>query len=1083
MDDEKKVNHKPKKISSVAKEVTSRLYQAPEPKFKYVPKTKEKDIKTIPRTKTYRNSDANSRASPAKAVREIDRSKSESPQRVSSKRTSQSPGGDIDPKRRSASAPQRDPKSKQGPRPKPTNKTADKQDKNDSKIMAVRNKTQGPNRTVSPTSRLGGTVSPERLSVIGPSISRTSTPILRQMASATSLASVPESLAESEDQGMNESCNEQDISTYVVKKRQKKGRSNFIDDDFRCHSAPDSQRMSQALDDYADQMDYKVCAPVSERNAPLVTSSVSVDDSDLYREEEHVVKDFDNNEEMEINAESKVEELNVEQTESDIEMKEKAGFNEPSVNMYISSGEESKCIDDTEVYEERKNEIEKLSDDNNDSSEKCEDTSIMEVSESTTIVDYTEENYEPHESEITETAVLGKRDRPNTDTSKNTDVPTKKAKESPSDLDVPKISDGVRKNESEVEFDNSSEVENFSEDSLDLNISIDSLEGEKQMNRLTQSLPADLIRSEKPMSDESLNDSLDAQSKDSLDSEKSNERTNVILQTLQLDHSASFPSSDIQCHDNTETPTGMKRPKLTIVSQEALAFFPSESLLSTDTFNSDSAQVKGNGSEILCPVGEQSTSSLLHENIERLVTQAETDTVHDDNIETTNLMIEKVPLEHFPSKENQSHCSGSESNYINDNVASSKELFKTNRKDESYDKITPDIKSFVSDIIHHAQEICLEDSKIDPTVSKHNDKHVRPLEQNMESTYEAAFVQENSHGVIKDTQKENLHEYPKSEDKNELQDKESSNKPVSKAPVEVLNVVVANICNEMLENNNVVNNAPSQKDNEVNQKNEQKSTNACADTELTQGIETLDEFNFIESNKDSEVDEYEGERNRSSAPDKPENKFASDVQGKDSDGVDRKSKKYDPVVDENHNVVESVVEEDSAGEQSPELDQNLNEENTHSNVSETSVVRLTDENYDLQRRMNDKEDSSETALKKSKDSTIGKEFCPEDKPFDIEKLSEEKSGEDTVTESENEIMPSDSSEPAQFTDRADIAHVSSPLMTTRTIGVGTSQELLDSLDGHIIGDNLSQGSNDSFLLDPNEELQVLQQALKKLPAK
>ncbi|WAR20588.1 hypothetical protein MAR_002426, partial [Mya arenaria] len=56
--------------------------------------------------------------------------------------------------------------------------------------------------------------------------------------------------------------------------------------------------------------------------------------------------------------------------------------------------------------------------------------------------------------------------------------------------------------------------------------------------------------------------------------------------------------------------------------------------------------------------------------------------------------------------------------------------------------------------------------------------------------------------------------------------------------------------------------------------------------------------------------------------------------------------------------------------------------------------------------------------------------------------------------------------------------VRSPLTETRDVAVGTSTEFLDDLDDF----SESQASDDSFI-DPHEELQVLQEALEKLPSK
>lgn len=639
-------------ICSVAKQVTSRLYKAPEPKFKYVPKVKEKDITPIPKAKNMRdrNSELKSRTSPVNALRDFDRSKSESPHRVTGKRNSPSPARTVVPKKRSASAPHMDQILKEGSKPKDGYKNkGDKHIKEDSKVINARNKDQGPHRIlsktsglgdkVSPTSRLGGvvssntrvgaTVSPEKLAL---NPVRTSTPGGRQMSSASSLASVPESLIEHEDASMNENHKEQDIANYVVKKRQKKGRASFLDDNFRCHSAPDSQVMSSALDEYTVQMNTELQHGLSNSNqvVPVLTASVSVDGSVLYREKEMVSNTDDGanleaeNELVGIDSEIQmIENTNIDQihTGSEIEL---SALNEKAVHMYISSGEESKSIDDLDEIQGDEDSVDM--ENAKDSIKSVEDWTV-DVNESLTD-NSMETTGESNISEDTEVIVLRKRELTDSDKIKDIDVPNKKPKPIIDHGNETENVAGINSDESQQVHQKSviemNDNENFSEDSLD--ISIDSLDNEKHITRLTQSLPAYLIWPEKPMSDDSLSDSFDEQNKyakDSLETDQTDKNevgaisaVDGVLGTVVMEISnqssvsnVKFVNSGIGCHDNTAMASlpVLNKPKLTLVSLEPINFIPSEGLRNVHTCQDETLEAQ---CEITCLLDHSEETSL-----------------------------------------------------------------------------------------------------------------------------------------------------------------------------------------------------------------------------------------------------------------------------------------------------------------------------------------------------------------------------------------------------------------------------------------------------------------------------------------
>lgn len=491
-----------KKISSVAKEVTSRLYKPPEPKFKYVPKVREKEIKTIPRTKIYRDRGTpKPRESQAKVLRDFERSKSESPQRLHSKRTSVSPLKEVASKKRAASAPN---KPGIGDKGRLLPDAGDKKSKQeaDSKNRTKRpkgtkehdNQDEEQKTTVSTTQKKNGTKSPERSNAVG----RLGSP-LRHMASASSLASVPEAITELEEPVSprkldNNTCN------YPVKKRLKKGRASFVDDGFRCHSAPDSQAMAEAFDEYREQM---ADEQIKTNNQLEFQASVSVDESELTRESRQGIDTDNKIESRMLNADRE----NMEPVKQTFEIDSSVG-----VYMIVEPENQTKPSD----------EIKDMQNDDD------VDGDLSDVNGSRKRASISEENND------------------------FSSVPAKKTKQD---------HENHLHNQSEHEMethssDKGNDNEIFSEDSLDSDISLDSLD-ERQPNRLTQSLPPSFFTSERPMSSDSLSDSEDV---------KEDYETQPRQTKLQK-----LARSDITCHDIQSKQHSKPKPKmLTAVSLDQI---------------------------------------------------------------------------------------------------------------------------------------------------------------------------------------------------------------------------------------------------------------------------------------------------------------------------------------------------------------------------------------------------------------------------------------------------------------------------------------------------------------------------------
>ncbi|XP_060557466.1 uncharacterized protein LOC132717901 isoform X3 [Ruditapes philippinarum] len=1156
MDTERLKDQKDKKISSVAKQVTSRLYQAPEPKFKYVPKTKEKEIKTIPRTKVLRD-----RTTELKPRTGFDRTarvtKSESPQRVTGKRTSPAPSRIADIKKRPGSASQRDQKSKPGPKPKDVKDDkgkGDKHDRNALKVTTEKNKVQGPNRANSPSSRLGGALSPptrqsgaaspptraagavsptgrltgslsaERLGVSGSNIVRTSP--LRQMASATSLASVPESVAENEESDMGEIKNEQNKTTsYVVKKRQKKGRANFIDDDFRCHSAPDAHRTSQALDDYTDIMNSELQTGISNSNKvpPFLTTSVSVDDSMVNTEEEMKTNDTNKADiendinEMDIEA-AKVNESNVEldNLDSDVEMKEAISKNGKPVHMYISSEEMSHESGNDMAEPEMSVNTDKHTD----------ESAKMDLNENSILQNVSMETSESLVTENTDNVVLGKRERVDSEKSKDSEVPPKKSKS------VSDITDNLcdtKSNDEKTGVNAETDNENFSEDSLDLNISIDSLEGEQPSDRLTQSLPAYIIRSEKPMSEDSLSDSCDEHNVKESDTKESNKEEQ--LSDVTPTYNENFVPYDI--------PHTADIPDLETVKTVVATHPTTLEIENIDNQNMDEDDV--NTTPVNRPKVNDNEKDNFNQEFLSDLTELATDTAKDQE-------GSKDELDVLPSDEIKVE------NYISDIIKHAKEIYDESVKVESCVNINEDPKIQKlrnEDITNESgpELVCYQDKIVEneTVVLSKPEVNVQSFNDNLNVTEAKSFpeMQQDNDNISFDDLSSH-----KDIEVNQKNEQKSINEPDEilsgnlislsmedgvehKKDFDVVNILPTL---EVLENKETV--TISEDDSVSNERDKENSicvkeepvgveeTNICGGDENRYKSDNI-EKQLTEENEYKEL-EMEGKSIDSDSSDESESrdKSKTDTSRNISDtlkgatgptnGVDKmdtssdnedNGEKKDPYVDENQNVVgmadnmgeynRNLVDSAQALDTQNEDDLNMNlmpdsngqehmEEKDHSQTleNENSSVSEPAASGLLQNVAgNQNESSIQSDIDKIEDKGLDDMSGKDERPENINGSLNDSAGQpdaiDICDDGQSSDLKITNSEGEQQKDKSDIKNHLSPLIKTKSIGVGTSQDLMENLD--VAATN--QGSEDSFDIDPKEELQVLQEALESLPAR
>ena len=494
------------KITDVARDVTSRLYKPPEPKFKYVPKTKDKDTKTLPaKTRVSREKDVDNigrgssprtlkdsdnrhspsplrdaglkgQGSPARVVRDTDKRHSPSPLRDAGKRASPSPSKEKgkpmkttsskEENTKAASKKQTDLKPTCDTKRKGTVEAVSKTDRRESPVMAVRNKPQYQNDTATAMIRR----SPDRLGFVATRLGGSSP--LRQMASASSLASVPESLSEEECGPLGASGS----SEPVIKKRTRRGRAFLDDDEFRRHSAPDYDKLESEFNAYTKEMGFKP----GERHAVSVASayqtSVSVDESAL--SDSHYKQGSDKTAPSPETSESI-------RSESYLPMERLSQKHIPNSEFYISSSDEMTC-----------DEMENKVDDT-----RIDTTKYLNQNKTDTgLLDMEISHADNKTGSKSNSMVVGiKRDHEKTSECDN--IPLFSVKKSKSDND---------KEQLETEQIVSNNDDTFSDDSLDTDHSADSLEhgGKKEgIDRLTVSLPEHLFLKDehtKLVSDDSL---------------------------------------------------------------------------------------------------------------------------------------------------------------------------------------------------------------------------------------------------------------------------------------------------------------------------------------------------------------------------------------------------------------------------------------------------------------------------------------------------------------------------------------------------------------------------------------------------
>ena len=317
-DGQRKVNAKGEKLVKTAKSVTDRLYKAPEPKFKYQPKSKQLPRSTGAtrdaniRTRDRRSPISPSRESPSRGTSARGspaRTKSESPR--STPRTTPSPretperqlkgNKDIGKSTKSTLSKNKDGKSsteetsritaKKSPSSGKSagaerNTTGSVKVKGSSSrnslsagdLAGIRGRRESPTgshgdiseRRLSPSARKrdSGRLSPNSDS--GSGGGRKFVPRLRHITSASSLANVPEAIAEE-----TEPAEPEQKSTSQVVVRRRKKRPQLEGDEFRRHSEPLGEELAEAFDKYTqdfEQMEWQRAGSTSKESRENVLS-------------------------------------------------------------------------------------------------------------------------------------------------------------------------------------------------------------------------------------------------------------------------------------------------------------------------------------------------------------------------------------------------------------------------------------------------------------------------------------------------------------------------------------------------------------------------------------------------------------------------------------------------------------------------------------------------------------------------------------------------------------------------------------------------------------------------------------------
>ncbi|KAK3608655.1 hypothetical protein CHS0354_042670 [Potamilus streckersoni] len=310
--------------TSASKDVISRLYQPPPPKFKYIPKMKDdKKREPVPRSRFHQDSpqrfitfkDSDSQESSNKPCSHRESPSRDSPQVVSQRRTpfKESPQQSSIQKPKSKgdlSHPSRPGKTSSASSKRDTSKSGDikqhqkrSQESSDFKkepnIPGPQSNTESIDLTYDLTVESPGRVSGRTRTQLLPRMTPSK---LIHFPSASSLAIVPEAVNEAgeETDMLNQSARSEAAACVV--KRRNKGRRKNDEDEFRRHSEPVGEKLADALERYKKEIEQgydmhrelKAEKSISEMNADeIMNESMSslVDDSNNVTEISTFVSD------------------------------------------------------------------------------------------------------------------------------------------------------------------------------------------------------------------------------------------------------------------------------------------------------------------------------------------------------------------------------------------------------------------------------------------------------------------------------------------------------------------------------------------------------------------------------------------------------------------------------------------------------------------------------------------------------------------------------------------------------------------------------------------------------------------------
>ena len=992
------LEEKPSKISNVARDVTSRLYKPPEPKFKYVPKAKDKDSKTMPagtRSSREKNGSPIGRGSSPKTLNDsYDKRHSPSPLRAATpkgrgsptdKRHSPSPLRDSSKKSSPSSSKERGINQKTTSSKEEITKTPSKrqfnhQPSNDAKrkdtgeggfkaprkesaVMAVRNKQYQSDSAIMRRS-------PDRLGFVASRLGGSSP--LRQMASASSLASVPESLSEEDNGPLSTSGS----SEPIIKKRARRGRAYLDDDEFRRHSAPDYEKLESDFNAYSKEMGVtpgeRVCL------SPPYKNSVSVDES--------VLSDF-HHQVSETKSDVCPSAKSDAAIQSEVVLPSDKVPQQQNSEFYISSNDEMTCDEnDTRKDHTEMDSLESVQPDLN-----------------TTEQPFTD-RINSHENKTeTESIVIGtKRDHSKKSEGDISSVPPNKKSKSESsetDLSEIKVSDSTR----DVD-------DGFSDDSLDSNNSADSLENDQ--------ITISSVRFKDRKTNLDLDDSLEKmnvdQNKDEMDSCKD------IVQPKEVSMISEAYDSD------SKEELGMKEPDTGINNENMETIQPdtneSQEVINKDSFEkSDSAKTDGLNLEEIEPFMDYEERYIVSLNI---IPNVES---HDSTVENQD---------HF-DRSNSDLTSQQQNNMLN--VPSNQGLANDSDHDNLTDKFCGDSDNVVSMDI--ARDMKNQETKSQETIinsaDAENVKVHEELEVNLLLEGEKPLTHEELEVILK------LHGQTcllsEAEKAKALQRKADSEK-ASKLKIEIKS---GNVAEEM-------------------------SITEELEAELTE--DEMIEHMEIEDVKQSNVD---------ALPDIfTENQEIVSNINDNKDGIQSECKEHHSDIVE---PVSNEICEQSEIEIGEEIPKSVENKPTHQsrNVEDNEQVN----SIHAEKLNGTKSECMEyhSDIIKPVSNEIHEQIEIE-KGEEIPRSVENKPTHQSRNVEDNEHVNSVHADKLNGTESVDsnlLDGISATeiLPHTRSLAVWTSLEYIAEVD--VTG---SHGSDDS-LLDPQQELQVLQDALGQLPAK